>query len=216
MKQCLLCLDFTQENLCLPCKLELPWVKTVCPACGRACSSVNLCPDCLKHSSPWNTGFFPLGYEPPLINLIKQLKFSRQYFQARSLTDLFLEALPPGPRPELLLPVPLHPWRMLWRGYNQSTELARLLSQSLHIPYSPSYLKRFKFSAAQRGSNKSLRQSNVSHAFKLIAPLKVSRVALIDDVLTTGETLSDICRAIRVHHPDIHITVWTMAQVVRK
>lgn len=197
MKQCLLCLDFTRDNICIPCKNDLPWVKAAYP----------------EHSTPWNSSFSPLLYLPPVVSLISQLKFYRQFFQARTLTDLFLEALPPGPRPALLIPVPLHPWRMLWRGFNQSTELARLLSKGLNIPYSVSYIKRIKHTRAQRGSTKQHRKSNVTHAFKLIRPLPVSHIALIDDVLTTGETLSDICRAIREVHPDIHIDVWTMAQV---
>jgi ComF family protein len=148
------------------------------------------------------------------VNLIAGLKFSKQFHHARTLTDLFLEALPEGPRPELLLPVPLHPWRMLWRGFNQSTELTRLLSQALSIPYSPYYLKRIKHSTSQRGSKKSARRKNVTAAFALRQPLPVSHIALIDDVLTTGETLGALCRMLRAHQPELRIEVWAMAQVV--
>jgi len=213
MKQCLLCLDYSKENICIPCKRDLPWVKTTCPGCGRHSELVNLCALCQKVPALWNSALAPLLYLPPVVNLVSRLKFSRQIFQARTLTDLFLEALPSGPRPELLLPVPLHPWRMLWRGFNQSTELARLLSKSLGIPYSPYYIKRVKHSAAQRGSDKKSRQSNIRRAFILKQPLPVSHIALIDDVLTTGETLSEICRAIRSVHPNIRIEVWAMTQV---
>ncbi len=213
MKQCLLCLDYSHKNICTPCTLDLPWVKTRCPGCGRHSELASLCVICQKTPAFWDRGIAPLLYLPPVVNLISGLKFSRQLFQARTLTDLFLEALPPGPLPQLLLPVPLHPWRMLWRGFNQSTELARLLSKHLGIPYSPYFIKRVKHSAAQRGSDKKTRQSNISQAFLLKRPLPVSRIALIDDVLTTGETLSEICRVIRSSHPDIQIDVWAMAQV---
>jgi ComF family protein len=213
MKQCLLCLDYSKENICIPCKADLPWIKSSCPGCGRHSELVNLCAICQKEPALWNKGLAPLLYQPPVVNLVSGLKFSRLFFQARTLTDLFLEALPPGPLPQLLLPVPLHPWRMLWRGFNQSTELARLLSKGLGIPYSPYYLKRIKHTAAQRGSDKQTRKSNITRAFVLKRPLPVSHIALIDDVLTTGETLSEICRAIRSIHPDIRIDVWAMAQV---
>lgn len=214
MKQCLLCLDFCKESFCGPCHGDLPWLKTFCPRCGRFEATSKLCALCQQAPCPWDWGFAPLPYESPISPLILKLKLYQQVACARTLTDLFLDAFPGGPLPGLILPAPLHPRRLLSRGFNQSTELARLLSQGLKIPYSPYYLKRLKHGPHQRGSNKIARLSNVKDAFELARPLKVHHIALVDDVLTTGQTLGAMCEAIRKVHPSIRIDVWAMAQVL--
>lgn len=213
MKQCLLCLDFSKENICNACKADLPWVKSTCQGCGRHSESAGLCKICIKTPALWDFGLAPLLYETPISGLISELKFAHPFVQARTLTNLFMEALPAKTHPELILPIPLHPWRMLWRGYNQSTELARLLSKGLGIPYSPDYLKRVKHARTQRGSDKKTREQNMAESFILKKDLPVSHVAIVDDVMTTGETLKSVCRAIRSRQNNLKIEVWTLAQV---
>jgi ComF family protein len=144
--------------------------------------------------------------------MILQLKMAKQFYYARILVDLFLESLPRDSLPDLILPVPLHPWRLLRRGYNQSTELAKILSERLSIPYNPYYLKRLKHSPAQKGSDRKTRRKNVAQAFALRRGLTVSHIALVDDVITTGETIRSLCKMIRAEYPEIKISIWTMAQ----
>lgn len=212
MNQCLLCLDFTPESLCIPCQNELPWVQECCPRCGRAAHRNVICALCQKTPCLWDRGVAPLFYSPPVASMILGLKQSRQLFYARTLANLFIQALPDTPRPELILPVPLHSWRLLKRGFNQSTELCKILAEQLRISYSPYYIKRLKHSPHQRGADKKTRKANVARAFSLIRPLPVSHIALVDDVFTTGETLTAVCKAIRQHHPDVRIEIWTIAQ----
>jgi ComF family protein len=212
MKQCLVCLDFTPDALCALCKNELPWIQEFCPRCGRHEPQNKPCALCQHSSCLWDQGFFPLLYQHPVSPMVLQLKMSKQFHYARTLVDLFLEILPRDSLPDLILPVPLHPWRLFWRGYNQSTELAKILSERLSIPYSPYSLKRLKHSPAQKDSDKKTRRQNVDQAFALRRALTVSHIALVDDVITTGETLRSLCKIIRVEYPTIKISVWTIAQ----
>ena len=205
-----------KRSLCLPCKQSLPWVESLCPGCGRSSPKNQLCALCQKAPCHWDRAHAPLLYLPPLAGMVLQLKFSRQFHYARTLANLFIETLPEGPLPDLILPVPLHPWRLLRRGYNQSTELAKILSERLGIAYSPYCLKRIKYTPPQSESKKSARKSNMKDAFALKRPIKAQHIALVDDVLTTGETLSALCQTIRRVHPDIKIDIWTVAQTPHK
>ena len=99
---------------------------------------------------------------------------------------------------DLLAPVPLHPRRLAERGYNQSEILARELGTRLGIP-AVHCLKRTRETVAQAGLKATARRANVRDAFGCAdgAPVAGLRVAIVDDVCTTGATLEDCARALR-------------------
>lgn len=212
MEQCLLCLDATPTPLCPPCIAELPWVEGTCYQCGRAHNSPTLCQPCQKQPPAWDNCTAPLLYEPPITAMIRGLKFDHKLFYARRLSELFVRALHANSLPELLLPVPLHPWRMIGRGFNQSGELSRALSRLLNIPYRTRHIKRIKHTPPQRELDKSSRKHNLKDAFALHKPIQAKHIAIVDDVLTTGETLDRICMMLREQSDVKRIDVWAMAQ----
>jgi ComF family protein len=100
---------------------------------------------------------------------------------------------------DLVVPVPLHWWNRLARGYNQSATLARGLAAHLGLPCRPHLLRRIRHTASQRLLSPTARQDNVRRAFaaRNSSILKRKTVLLVDDVLTTGHTASEASRALR-------------------
>jgi ComF family protein len=117
------------------------------------------------------------------------------------------------------VPVPLHRWRLLQRGYNQSAMLAHALHQTTGIATIPDLIQRTTATASQQGMSGDQRLRNItSKAFRL-HPWYRSKVAgknvlLIDDVLTTGATITACTRVLRARGAQ-SINVLTLARVVR-
>jgi ComF family protein len=109
-----------------------------------------------------------------------------------------------GPLPQLVAPVPLHPRRLQERGFNPSALLARRLARSLGIPFSAAMISRVRDTPSQTGLGRKARRLNVRGAFALEPGGRVpTRVWIIDDVVTTGSTLSEVARVLRrggAHH----------------
>ena len=112
---------------------------------------------------------------------------------SRAARDLITEA-------DAVVPVPLHPLRLLHRRYNQAAEIARPLARQAGLAYLPDSLQRQRATASQGGRSGSGRRRNVAGAFHVPearrAGLKGRRILLIDDVLTTGATAEACARAL--------------------
>lgn len=102
-------------------------------------------------------------------------------------------------RPELILPVPLHPSRQRARGYNQSEEIAKGLSEVLNIPFETGVLIRTTNTLSQTKKSRFERYENLVNSFKLKDPgvLGGKHILLVDDVVTTGATLEACCEAMK-------------------
>ncbi len=98
----------------------------------------------------------------------------------------------------LIVPVPLHPARQRERGFNQASLLAESLSVETSIPSRP-VLERIRYTTTQTALDRSERMENLHNAFRLRknADVRGLRVLLIDDVLTTGSTLSECARVLK-------------------
>ena len=95
--------------------------------------------------------------------------------------------------------MPLHISKWQLRGYNQAHLIAKPFSQLLQLPYQGSALVRIKKNTSQVGQTGTQRRNNLANAFVLPQPLpeKVKHVMLIDDVLTTGSTASEISKLLK-------------------
>ncbi len=118
---------------------------------------------------------------------------------------------------DMVMPVPLHPWRLWRRRYNQSAELARRLARDWALAYEPSVLTRTRPTASQGAmASARARRRNVLGAFKVSDPAQVTgrRILLVDDVLTTGATVESCARALkRAGAVQVHVLV--LARVVK-
>jgi len=114
--------------------------------------------------------------------------------------------------PDLILPVPLHFWRRLRRGYNQAQSLAEMIARRLSRPCRPRWLRRIRDTPLQSMQSATARRQNVIGAFALSAwaQVKDSRVLLIDDVLTTGAT-ADAVAGVLIHAGAAQVDVAVLA-----
>jgi len=106
----------------------------------------------------------------------------------------------------LLIPVPLHKKRLRWRGFNQAELLAQVVSRQLEIPLVKDVLRRVKYRLPQMAiKNSRQRRDNIKEAFRLSPQLKTNIqnkiIILVDDVVTTGATLSECARLLKSLQP---------------
>lgn len=114
---------------------------------------------------------------------------------------------------DYLLPVPLHPGRMRTRGYNQSLLLAEGISRMTRIPVCDGILRRVRNNQTQTHKSAWERQENASHLFQLAGDtrrLEGKHVMLVDDVLTTGATLTS-CAEVLSEIKEIRLSIVTLA-----
>jgi ComF family protein len=204
-RYCALCGAITNNpyDLCSPCETDLPWIKAACTRCGIGLpfsSDTPLCGECLAKPPPFTRCIAPFRYEFPVVELINGFKFNGQLRYGRLLGTLLLQQLQAAyhsePLPECIIPVPLHWRRLQKRGYNQSREIARQLASGLDLPCRPRVVKRRRYTTSQQSLNRKQRLKNLRHAFKVKPGLPYRRVAVVDDVFTTGVTLAEFSNAL--------------------
>ncbi len=179
------------HNLCPACLEWYPHI-TRCPRCGLPAETASSpCGQCVSHPPPWHRLYCLGDYCFPLSHAIHQLKHQRQFWQAKTLANLLAERIP-DPAP-LLTAVPLHWRRYLWRGFNQSDIMARQLAMQLNCRYQPNMFSRHLATRSQQGLNKRQRQDNLTRAFCLNSAPAHRHIAIVDDVVTTGSTVQQLC-----------------------
>ena len=114
---------------------------------------------------------------------------------------------------DAVLPVPLHPLKMLRRGYNQSRYLGEGIARSLGVPLCASAIRRTRNNPPQARRRGGDRWDNVDNLFSVRRPemLRGRHILVVDDVLTSGATLTSCIMAIRAAVPDCRISVATLA-----
>ncbi len=187
--------------LCEACLSKLSFVKEpVCPGCGGELSGIlEVCPDCLKEERrPWSraVSVFRMGGEAA--ELIYKFKYRGRPELARPLGSLAAKALAKsGVKPDVIVPTPLHWLRLLLRGYNQAELLAEALSAETGIPIARPLVRR-KWTRQQAKLKRKDRIENLRKAFS--APdstlCENRSIVLVDDVMTTGSTLSAAAKAL--------------------
>lgn len=190
--RCLLCSASCKNRaLCPACLSQLPFLtQDLCPQCGLPSDSGGLCAGCLQHPPAFDQTCVPLAYAFPLTELIIKAKFSDRWFLLPTLSQLLLEKAAAAPRPDLLIPLPLHPARLKERGYNQSFELASPLAKQLQLPLRQDILERRINTGHQARLPLAERQKNMRNAFYARQNVAGRHIAIVDDVMTTGASLN--------------------------
>lgn len=222
---CVLCLKSsdTTRDLCLDCDASLPRLKMSCRQCGNKLTSIQeqisfICGHCLKDPPVYDFILPLFEYMTPIDQFIHQLKFKKKLMYARLLGELMAETLSnyytKQTLPECIIPVPLHPKRLRERGFNQSLELARPISKKLGIPIKPRSYKRIRNTLQQSNVPIDQRKKNVKGAFIKDSNEIYRRVAIIDDVVTTGFTVDSLSKILKSEGVT-EITVWCCARTCR-
>lgn len=217
---CLICgfLTRTASNLCEACQKSLPILPHHCRHCAQFLPSATilLCGKCQTAPPPFDKVYALGPYESGIKQLIRQLKFQQQLPAARALGELLAVTIQTEwyrhrPLPDLILPVPLHIDRLKERGFNQALEIARAISKRCSVPLASTAFIRTKSTLAQSSLALPDRQANMRQAFELKKNYSGCRVALVDDVMTTGSTIRACCDALKRQGVK-HIDVWCCAR----
>lgn len=205
---CILCrqtvgADAVMRNieLCADCFEILPFNQPCCTQCALPLAEdINtgvLCGRCIS-KPPWFDYCYSLfRYEEEIIHLVHQLKFGEKISYSRTIGELLLSRLQAEiqrtkQKPECLLPVPLYKTRLRQRGFNQSIEIARIVSRKMGIPIEYDIVKRQRSTVTQTGLNAKQRRKNIRKAFSVAAEIKYKHVLIVDDVVTTGATVNEL------------------------
>ena len=141
----------------------------------------------------------PFHYAEPISHMLRQLKYPRRMHVAPAMSESLAEQVlrRAGPLPQVLLPIPLHTSRIRWRGFNQSTLLARETGRLLGLPVDQGMLLRTRATRSQARLDVQARKKNLRDAFAVKASGRYDAVAVIDDVITSGATMEAACQVLR-------------------
>lgn len=201
--QCISCSAPVQSDfgLCADCWRETPFVSgLVCDQCGLPLPGQDsaervLCDDCMTIARPWEQGRAALMYRDNGRRLVLALKHGDRMELARPAALWLRQAAAPLLRPDtLVVPVPLHWWRLIRRKYNQAALLSAALARSAGVEHCPDLLIRRRNTGSQEGRTRDDRFANLRGAFAT-HPRRRARIAgrpvlVVDDVMTSGATFS--------------------------
>ncbi len=203
---CPLCGRLTEKGsaVCVRCKDKLRVVGDPrCMRCGRPlpAESEEYCPDCqsIRHWFDQGVGVFP--YQSAVRRMVMDLKFRGKTVNARLLGRWMAAYVKPELvrwRPDVLVPVPLHPRKLRQRGYNQAGLLAARVGADLGLPVDARLVRRKNSTEAQMGLGRLARQRNLERAFAMVKDRKADgNILLVDDIYTTGSTVDAIARVLK-------------------
>lgn len=214
------CAGFQGRGLCPACLNALPYNHQHCRQCALplpfAPDQPVLCGECLKHPPSFDRVITPLRYQFPVNRLISRYKYNHQRSLGRPLIRILVNAVSthlacaPTQRPDILIPSPMHPAKQRKRGFNQAEDIAELLSLSIGVPWSVTLVKRQRAGTAQSGLNRQQRLANLKGAF-VITGRPPPRIAIIDDVMTTGATARVLAQALKTAGAK-EVEVWALAR----
>ena len=213
-----------QKSWCGACWEKMSRIAPpLCPGCGRPfmdspASSDHLCGDCIERSFRFDSARSAVLHEGAVRTRVHQFKFGGQLKWTPCLAELLetaylewgLEA------PDLIVPVPLHPKRLSERGFNQAGVLARELGRKIKTPVSPEALLRKNRTSPQARLKRNERLKNVKGAFEISDDRKVrgGRILLIDDVFTTGTTLSECAKVLKARGGALEVHALTVTRAL--
>jgi ComF family protein len=187
--------------VCPPCYDDLPWIKYGCATCAVPIpgdpGDRGQCADCQSDPPPIDMTIAPLEYAFPIDASIKAFKFHRKLHYVPAFANILINVatrLPPDV--DAILPVPLHRWRQMRRGFNQATELALPVQKKLQVPLVTEVFRKTA-TPFQSGLNAEARAGNLRRAFRIRRKLRVRHVLIVDDVITTGATCQCIATLLR-------------------
>jgi ComF family protein len=222
--KCAICNSYaSKSDICSECWSKFTFItKPCCSICSYPFAFEEdknaICGYCIINKPNYDRAISVLKYDAYSKNLIHKFKYEDQlqilnYF-VRLMINIGKEVIEQA---DVIVPVAMHKYKLLKRGYNQAALLAMKIAQKEKKKYLPKLLLKVKNITAQADLKKEQRLKNVQNAFKLNSEyaeaIKGKRVLLIDDVITTGATISECCKVIAKAKP-AKIFILTIAKRV--
>lgn len=207
---CIACwrqIDFLGSPQCVQCAFPMPFQESDDVRCGA----------CLAAPPAFDRTYAAASYGDLTRKLALKLKYGGKPASALTIAKLMARNVTPRGN-ALLVPVPLHRWRIWRRGYNQSALLASALGRHSGLPVALSVLRRTASTPPLKNMNQARRRETVRGAFAIdpqgAAILKDRTIMLVDDIYTTGSTANACAKALKkAGAMSVELHVW--ARVVR-
>lgn len=210
---CVYCGEDHQQSdsgVCPECSKNIRLVEPpFCQRCGKPVQGLlsgttNLCGTCLADEPPFDRARFSVYYSSVVRRGILQFKFNNSLYLGEALLGLLSETFNnnfSGQNLDAIIPVPVHPRRLIHRGYNQCAILSRKLGARFNIPAPTDVLVKTRNTVPQTRLNRKQRVENIKGSFAVKKPAEVDgkSVLVVDDVFTTGSTLSEAAITLKRH-----------------
>lgn len=221
---CYICGRHTpQEYVCITCAKSIKMSLPYCSVCGRyftehtILNGMSICSDCQEGVPPFLLARSAGPYQGALKEAIYILKYEGNRYIADYLGRLMAERFLNEPLykdADLVVPVPLNEEKEEERGFNQSELLAQKLNKLLGVP-TASVLIRTKNTSRQSDLSRKERLANIKGVFKTIESVQGRKILLVDDILTTGATVSECTRELLLAGAE-KVYVLTLASGIRE
>jgi ComF family protein len=208
---CFLCRGAAEEILCARCDADLPRLRgDLCPRCALASPGGAVCGRCLTQAPQYDATIAALAYGFPADVLVQALKFRGELALAGLLGGILARRVS-GAGVDCLIPVPLSSARLRSRGYNQSLEIARHVARAIGMRLEIDLCERRRDTPVQTDLPLAERAKNVRGAFHCPRMVADARIAVLDDVMTTGATLDEIAGTLK-RAGAVHVENWVIAR----
>jgi ComF family protein len=213
-QDCLLCGAVSGAAIvCSACVGDLPRLPAQhCPQCALPTPTGERCGRCLAKPPHYDATLAAFLYDFPVDKLVQSFKYAHRlalgaYFGQQ------LAALSKACSVDFLMPLPLHPQRLRERGFNQALELARPLAAAHGWAIDTQHCSRIRHTPAQAQLPWRERAKNIRGAFDCSVDLSGKKIALVDDVMTTGASLNECARTLKLHGA-AQVTVIVLARAL--
>jgi ComF family protein len=216
-QDCQLCGTRATECLCPDCERDLPYRRAGgCPSCAIEGPDNQLCGACLSDPPAFDRTVAAFRYDFPLDRLLQSYKFNQNLALTTFFTDALKRVVARGTtRPDTIIAIPLAHRRLAERGFNQSALLAAGLARKLGVEHFAHELLKVRDTPPQWGLDRAARLKNVRGAFDCTQALSGKHVAIVDDVMTTGATLSEAARVVKKAGAT-SVSAWVLARAGRE
>lgn len=206
-------------DLCCNCTQNLPWIEDRCYQCGAQLFREEehvTCTTCQEKPFAFDRLCGLFAYQDQLPHLIGKIKFGQNLALTKLfgtlLADKILDWYAPEDLPTVMIPVPLHAKRLRQRGFNQALELIKPLRKKLGIPIiANASIIRQKATAPQAKLDLNKRKKNIKNAFVINKNIVHKHVALVDDVVTTGNTVNELAAELKAAGVEV-VDIWCICR----
>lgn len=223
-QNCLLCASPQATNiqtnghaLCRACFADLPWHPTSsCLQCGLA-SDGNICGSCIGSPPDFDATSAVFLYSFPIDAMMQRYKYSNMLSLSQTFGQLLSEKIQldslNNSSVDLVIPMPMHPARLKERGFNQALEIAKILTRNHAEKLDYKSVIRQKLTPPQASLPLKERVKNIKGAFKVSGDFSGKRIAIVDDVMTTGASLNELAKTLKKAGAS-HVECWVIARTL--
>ena len=214
-QQCVLCAaPAGVSRFCAPCAASLPRVPDRrCETCALPLTSGTVCGACLDRPPLYDHAAAAYAYDFPVDALIHAYKYGGDLTLAPVLARALLAVAPHGI--DAIVPMPLAHARLRSRGFNQACELARFAARALSLPLLARACRKVTDTPPQAALAWKARAANVRNAFVCDLDLTGRRIAIVDDVMTTGATMNELARNAKRAGAS-YVCAWVVARTLKE